>query len=178
MQYHIKVYNIRSIILFLNMSNNGDNGWTTVGGDKKPKNKKNNNNNERVYTGLNYEKMDNETVFKGGSSNRRVMPGEGVQFTKYGAGKNQQRKGYKDPNTIEKNAEEGNFKVDTVNHNLRMDIQRARQRKNLTQKDLADLSNLPLGTIRAYEKGTAIPNPNQLRAMSKVLGVTLSNKKK
>jgi transcriptional regulator with XRE-family HTH domain len=59
-----------------------------------------------------------------------------------------------------------------------MEIQKARQRKQLTQKDLADLSNLPIGTIRAYEKGTAVPNPGELNAMGKVLGITLSNKKK
>ncbi len=164
------------------MSSNNDNGWTTVGNknDRKPK-PKSNNNNEKIYTGLNYERMENETVFRGGSSNKRnttIVPGEGTHSMKYGGGKNQQRKTFKNPNAIERNAEEGNFKMDTVNHNLRMDIQKARQRKQLTQKDLADLSNLPLGTIRAYEKGTAVPNPNELRAMSKVLGVTLSNKKK
>ncbi len=162
------------------MSNNDhkDSGWTTVGNDKKPKNKKTNNNDQRTYTGLNYESVDNTTVFRGGSSNKRSAPGEGTSFTKYNAGTNQQNKGYKDANTIEKNAEEGNLKIDTVNHNLRMEIQKARQQKKLTQKDLADLCSVPVGTIRAYEKGTAAPNPNQLRAMSKVLGVTLSNKKK
>ena len=160
------------------MSNNND-GWTTVGNknDRKPKNKKTNN-NEKTYTCLNYENAGNTTVFRGGSSKKPNTVSSGMQLNKYGAGKNQQNKGYKDANTIEKNAEEGNLKIDTVNHNLRMEIQKARQQKKLTQKDLADLCSLPVGTIRAYEKGTAAPNPNQLRAMSKVLGVTLSNKKK
>lgn len=158
-----------------------DIGWTTVGkSDVKPK-PKSNNNNEKVYTGLNYETIKNETVFKGGSSKKKrttTASGGGSLSTKYGAGKNQQKKGYVNPNKIEKNAEEGNFKIDTVNHNLRMEIQKARQQKQLSQKDLAESSNLPIATIRAYENGTAIPNPNELRIMGKVLGVTLSNKKK
>lgn len=160
------------------MSNNDrtDSGWTTVG--NKPKTKRTNNNNDKkTYTGLNYQTQNNATMIRGGCSNKRVMPGEGNQFTKHNAGRNQQNKRYQDATKIEQDAEEGNLKINTINHNLRMEIQQARQRKKWTQKEFAQLCSLPLSVIRSYEKGTAPPNQNQLRAMSKVLGITLSNKK-
>lgn len=60
-----------------------------------------------------------------------------------------------------------------VSHSLKMQIQRARNDKKMSQKDLATRCNLPLNTIKSYENGTAVPNNQHLNKMRSVLGVRL-----
>lgn len=79
---------------------------------------------------------------------------------------------------IEKKAEEGDFSIDKINYDLKMLIQQARQKLNLTQKEFAFRCNFPVQLIQLYERGDTIPNPQHLKIMSKVLGIKLSNKKK
>jgi len=74
---------------------------------------------------------------------------------------------------IEEKHEEGDFSVPKVSHDLKMQIQQSRMAKKLTQQEFATACNLQVAIIKSYENGTAIPNQQQINAMSKVLGVTL-----
>ncbi|KAL1919815.1 uncharacterized protein VTP21DRAFT_1746 [Calcarisporiella thermophila] len=55
-------------------------------------------------------------------------------------------------------------------------IQKARQEKNLTQKDLAQRINEKANIINDYEMGRAIPNNQILGKLERILGVKLRGK--
>lgn len=55
-------------------------------------------------------------------------------------------------------------------------MQKARQEKNLTQKDLATRVNEKPQVINDYEAGRAVPNQQLLGKMERVLGVKLRGK--
>lgn len=65
------------------------------------------------------------------------------------------------------------LKHKTVDNNVRANIQRARQAKNWTQKDLATAINEKPSVVGEYEQGKAIPNEGVLNRMEKALGVHL-----
>ena len=44
----------------------------------------------------------------------------------------------------------------------------------MNQKQLADAIHVPVKTINEYESGKAIPNPNILNNISRVLGVKIN----
>ena len=88
---------------------------------------------------------------------------------KFNAGKNSQHA------TINsKKLEEESYDIPKISTDLKIQIQQARQKKNWTQKELANASNLLETTIRDYELGKGIPNNQDLMKMSKVLGVKLN----
>ena len=64
-------------------------------------------------------------------------------------------------------------KVDT---NVGKAIQRARQEKKFTQKDLATKVNEKPNVINDYEAGRAIPNQQVLGKLERALGVKLRGK--
>jgi putative transcription factor len=61
---------------------------------------------------------------------------------------------------------------------LKKKIQQARLEKKLTQAQLGNLINEKPSVITEYENGKAIPSPQVLSKLSRVLGVQLSAKKK
>lgn len=61
---------------------------------------------------------------------------------------------------------------------LKKQIQKARIAKGWTQSQLAQAINETPRVIQDYENGKAVPNPQVLNKMSRVLGTTLSNKAK
>jgi DNA-binding XRE family transcriptional regulator len=61
---------------------------------------------------------------------------------------------------------------------LKKRIQQARLEKKLTQAQLGNLINEKPSVITEYENGKAIPSPQVLSKLSRVLGVQLSAKKK
>lgn len=65
------------------------------------------------------------------------------------------------------------FQHETVSSELKKQIQQARLAKKLTQAQLAQQINEKPQIINDYESGKAIPNPQILSKMSRVLGVTL-----
>ncbi|PSC68031.1 multi -bridging factor 1b [Micractinium conductrix] len=65
------------------------------------------------------------------------------------------------------------FEHDRVSSELKKQIQSARLAKKLTQAQLAQMINEKPQLINEYESGKAIPNPQILSKMSRVLGVTL-----
>jgi|UniRef100_A0A6C0BMD6 ribosome-binding protein aMBF1 (putative translation factor) len=77
---------------------------------------------------------------------------------------------------IEQRAEEGQLTLPTVNHQLSLQIQQARQSKKWTQRQLAQKCNLPETIIKDYETGRIIPQTAHLSKMSKMLGTQLKNK--
>jgi ribosome-binding protein aMBF1 (putative translation factor) len=80
----------------------------------------------------------------------------------------------RDPNVININKLDNETDVQkhkTVSHSLKMQIQSTRLSMKLTQKDLANKLNLPVKTISDYESGRAIPNPNTLNKIKRVLHI-------
>lgn len=65
------------------------------------------------------------------------------------------------------------FEHERVSSELKKQIQSARMAKKLTQAQLAQMINEKPQLINEYESGKAIPNPQILSKMSRVLGVTL-----
>ncbi len=65
------------------------------------------------------------------------------------------------------------FAHETVSSSLKKQIQSARLAKKMTQADLAKAINEKPQVINEYENGKAIPNPQVLSKMSRVLGVKL-----
>ena len=67
----------------------------------------------------------------------------------------------------------------TSTHELGIAIQQARiaennkLKKNLTQIELDNLCAFPKNTVRDYENGSAIVNPEQLNKINRVLGIKL-----
>ncbi|XP_071476494.1 endothelial differentiation-related factor 1 homolog [Diadema antillarum] len=95
---------------------------------------------------------------------------------KYNAGGNRQHMNNKDTAKLDRETEE-------LHHNrVSMDvgkiIQRARQEKNFTQKDLATKINEKPQVINDYEAGRAIPNNQIFNKLERVLGVKLRGKDK
>ena len=65
------------------------------------------------------------------------------------------------------------FEHERVSSELKKQIQQARLAKKLTQAQLAQLVNEKPQVINEYETGKAIPNPQILGKLSRVLGVQL-----
>jgi len=70
-------------------------------------------------------------------------------------------------------AETEDFHHEKVSTELKKQITAARTAKKLTQAQLAQLINEKPQIIQDYESGKAIPNPQVLGKLSRVLGVTL-----
>ena len=78
--------------------------------------------------------------------------------------------------TIERKMDNDTFELPKVSHNLQQQLQKARQTKSLTQKELAQKCNLTESTVKSYESGKAVPTQSDLDKMSKALGIRLKNK--
>merc|ERR1712146_559646 len=63
--------------------------------------------------------------------------------------------------------------VDTVGHDVKIAIQKARQAKGWNQKQLAEAISAKADVIRDYENGKAIPDNALIAKIEKVTGVKL-----
>lgn len=70
-------------------------------------------------------------------------------------------------------AETEDFHHEKVSSTLKTQIVQARTAKKMTQSQLAQAINEKPQIIQEYESGKAIPNPQILSKMSRILGVTL-----
>jgi len=61
-----------------------------------------------------------------------------------------------------------------MSHSVKIEIQKARAAKQLSQKQLANMVNLPVKTVSDYESGKAIPNRQILSKFSTILGINLN----
>lgn len=68
-------------------------------------------------------------------------------------------------------------KVKTVDHSVSVEIQKARQAKSWSQKDLAGAINEKQSIVTDYEAGKAVPNEQVMVRMEKALGVYLRGSK-
>ena len=95
---------------------------------------------------------------------------------KYGAGGN--RQGGTTLNTAVLDAETEELKHSTVDMAVGKLIQKGRQAKGMTQKDLATKMNEKPQIVMEYESGKAIPNQTILSKMERILGMKLRGKDK
>ena len=68
--------------------------------------------------------------------------------------------------------------VDTVSHDFKIALQKARQEKKLTQVELAQKVMEKQSVIAEYESGKAIPNNTVISKLERVLGMRLPKQKK
>ena len=80
------------------------------------------------------------------------------------------KKSIKDENEI--------VKPKKIDYNLKKSIQQARLNKKMSQKDLANIMNVPIQAIINYENGKAIPNNLFISKIEKKLNVKLPRIKK
>ena len=66
---------------------------------------------------------------------------------------------------------------ETVSHEFRVALQKARQAKNMSQKDLAFALQEKTAIVNEYESGKAIPNNNLISKMERVLCAKLPRNK-
>merc|ERR1712205_174532 len=81
-------------------------------------------------------------------------------------------------NAAKLDADTENTKHETVSHELRIALQKARTAKGMTQKALATALNERAQLINEYESGKAIPNTQLIVKMERVLGCKLPRPKK
>ena len=72
---------------------------------------------------------------------------------------------------------ESSATIKTSDHSLAISLQQARQNSKITQSELDKACNLPAGTTRNYENGSAAYRPNEVYKMARVLKVTLPRPK-
>ena len=72
---------------------------------------------------------------------------------------------------LEKKIQDGKLKHDTITPELRTNIQKRRSSKNLTQKQLANMCNLPVSVINEIESGKAKYNPAQINKIKRILKI-------
>jgi len=100
------------------------------------------------------------------------LAGSGVEtYQKQNAGANAKGPDNRRMYKLEHDSE--SFAHETVSSSLKKQIQSARLAKKMTQADLAKAINEKPQVINEYENGKAIPNPQVLSKMSRVLGVKL-----
>lgn len=68
-------------------------------------------------------------------------------------------------------AEEDDFRVPEVGFEFKMALQKARQAKGWTQKELAEKIAVKASVITDYESGNAIPDPGVIGKLGRALGV-------
>ena len=66
-----------------------------------------------------------------------------------------------------------NFIVKHTDHNFSVALQKARIAKGWKQEDLAHRLNVHKTIVNQYESGKAIPNPQIIATMNRILGVKL-----
>jgi len=117
----------------------------------------------------------------GGSKEKQLNMArrQGLSVTtdsKYGAGGNTQKG--TTLNTAKLDAETEELKHKTVDLSVGKAIQKGRQQKEMTQKDLATKINEKPQIVVEYEQGKAIPNQAVLAKMERALGIKLRGKDK
>lgn len=70
------------------------------------------------------------------------------------------------------------FRHQRVSYDFKTALQRARQAKKMTQAELAQKLNVKPSIVSDYETGRAIPDPQLVARMNRVLGVTLPKTRK
>ena len=91
-------------------------------------------------------------------------PKENVKNTKKKVNNDSQKK-----ISVEKKAEEGNLEQKKYTLELRQSIMKGRSAKSLTQKQVAQSTNLPLQVISDIESGKGVYNPQHVNKIKRFL---------
>lgn len=123
-----------------------------------------------------YDHQDwKEIVFKKRTPNPEIVKSshghttENVQ--KFNAGKNKQTMNV-NAAKLERKLEEEDFKFDSYDRELRIQIQQKRLENKWSQKDLATKCDLPESAIKDIEAGRGIPNKQNISKVKRILGIT------
>ncbi|XP_078739163.1 endothelial differentiation-related factor 1 [Lampetra fluviatilis] len=104
-----------------------------------------------------------------------MRKGEDVETSKkWSAGQNRQHVTHRNTAKLDRETEE--LHHDRVPHEVGKIIQKGRQDKGLTQKDLATRINEKPNVITDYEAGKAIPNNQILGKIERIIGLKLRGK--
>ncbi|XP_075912274.1 endothelial differentiation-related factor 1 isoform X2 [Petromyzon marinus] len=104
-----------------------------------------------------------------------MRKGEDVETSKkWSAGQNRQHVTHRNTAKLDRETEE--LHHDRVPHEVGKIIQKGRQDKGLTQKDLATRINEKPNVITDYESGKAIPNNQILGKIERIIGLKLRGK--
>ena len=103
----------------------------------------------------------------------QIKRGNYVVEKKADSGKNVQNKPVVNMKKLE---DDEDYKPAIISYELKLEIQKARQAKNISQSDLARSCNLPLSIIQTMEAGTAVLNRGHLNLIGKKLGVIFKTK--
>ncbi|XP_041368052.1 endothelial differentiation-related factor 1-like [Gigantopelta aegis] len=95
---------------------------------------------------------------------------------KFGGGGNKQHSSNKNTAVLDRETEE--LHHDSISLDVAKLIQLYRQKKNLTQKELATKINEKQQVINEYEAGKALPNNQVMGKLERTLGVKLRGKDK
>ncbi|GMH33893.1 hypothetical protein BSKO_01727 [Bryopsis sp. KO-2023] len=110
--------------------------------------------------------------------NEALRTGDHDTVKKYNASKNKIGTSGTGKNTAKLDRETEELKHDRVSTDLKKAIVQGRCAKKLTQAQLAQMINERPTVIQEYESGKAIPNPQVLSKLSRVLGIPLSKNAK
>jgi len=110
--------------------------------------------------------------------NQAFRSGQAQTVKKHNAGSNKMMTAGAGKNAAKLENETEELHHETVNFDLRRLIQQGRIAKKLTQAQLAQAINEKLQIVQDYENGKAIPNGQILNKLSRVLGISLSNRPK
>ena len=81
------------------------------------------------------------------------------------------KKNYTEAHLIDENPD--TFKHKKITHQFKTELIKARNKKNITQEQLAKLMNIKKSIINKYEQGTTIPNNTIINKLRKILGYNL-----
>lgn len=126
---------------------------------------------------MSYSHQDWNTVTIRGKSSNKPKPASSTQTEKKrDGGKNQQDAPSILARKIESIVDGDKDLPPKITHSFQIQLQKARQQKGWTQKQLANECSMIESVVRDYENGTANPKPQDIIKMNKALGVTLKNK--
>lgn len=113
-------------------------------------------------------------LIKTKTKDEEIKSGNFVTEKKIDGGKNKNatKMAHGDVN-LQKLENDDDYKLPTVSYNFKMELQKARTAKKLTQAQLAQQCNIPVNTIKDYETGKGIINNNHLNVINRKLGCKL-----
>lgn len=103
--------------------------------------------------------------------NDAIRTGEATTEKKFLGGANKQSEAAVYARKLEEESED--FRHAEIPHQFKVALMQARVAKKWNQKELAQKINEKPSTIQEYETGTAVPNPQIISKLNRVLGVTL-----
>jgi ribosome-binding protein aMBF1 (putative translation factor) len=112
-------------------------------------------------------------MVKNKTKEEEIKSGNFTTEKKVDGGKNNSATKINNDVNLKKLENDEDYKLPTVSYNFKMELQKARTAKKLTQAQLAQQCNIPVNTIKDYESGKGIINTNHLNSINRKLGSKL-----